>query len=89
MPKVQFFNTQAEQSDIKKRTYASKETQVRSNQNSLTFFITSAEHKQTPEITQSFPAETFLEFYQNTEYLTRIRRPALHGFRSLFRGHNT
>lgn len=38
MPKVQFFNTQAEQSDIKKRTYASKETQVRSNQNSLTFF---------------------------------------------------
>ena len=71
MPKVQLFSTQTEQSDIKKRTYVSKETQVRFNQNSLAFktklfyvltqtplrfFITSAEHKQTPEITQSFPA---------------------------------
>ena len=26
MPKVQLFNTQTEQSDIKKRTYVSKET---------------------------------------------------------------
>lgn len=32
MPKVQLFSTQTEQSDIKKRTYASKETQVRFNQ---------------------------------------------------------
>ena len=68
MPKVQLFNTQTEQSDIKKRTYVSKETQVRFNQNSLAFktklfyVLTqtplrfSAEHKQTPEITQSFPA---------------------------------
>ena len=37
MPKVQLFNTQTEQSDIKKRTYVSKETQVRFNQNSLAF----------------------------------------------------
>jgi hypothetical protein len=28
MPKVQLFNTQTEQSDIKKRTYVSKETVV-------------------------------------------------------------
>lgn len=28
MPKVQLFSTQTEQSDIKKRTYASKETVV-------------------------------------------------------------
>lgn len=35
MPKVQLFNTQTEQSDIKKRTYVSKATQVRFNQNSL------------------------------------------------------
>lgn len=37
MPKVQLFNTQTEQSDIKKRTYVSKGTQVRFNQNSLAF----------------------------------------------------
>lgn len=57
MPKVQLFNTQTEQSDIKKRTYVSKETQVRFNQNSLAFktklfYVLT----QTPEITQSFPA---------------------------------
>ena len=37
MPKVQLFSTKTEQSDIKKRTYVSKATQVRFNQNSLAF----------------------------------------------------
>ena len=42
MPKVQLFNTQTEQSDIKKRTYVSKETfktPLRSIQNALAFKI--------------------------------------------------
>ena len=34
MPKVQLFNTQTEQSDIKKRTYVSKETVLGNRQHS-------------------------------------------------------
>ena len=37
MPKVQLFNTQTEQSDIKKRTYVSKETPLRFISNASTF----------------------------------------------------
>lgn len=37
MPKVQLFNTQTEQSDIKKRTYVSKENTSTFQPNSLAF----------------------------------------------------
>jgi hypothetical protein len=39
MPKVQLFNTQTEQSDIKKRTYVSKETSLRFKSNVLAFQV--------------------------------------------------